>query len=128
MKNNLKFMQKKFQAEECIAYFRENPIFENIFRGFREKYASYGDFSGTVILKNISESDLEVLEGFFQKNFHGKKSISISAAGFEKALKESRFEDFSPILKAVIGDVGVSITSYFSKASLNFFITNVRTC
>ena len=86
MKNNLKFMQKKFQAEECTAYFRENPVFEKIFRGFREKYASYGDFSGTVILKNISESDLEVLEGFFQKNFHGKKSISISAARFEKAL------------------------------------------
>ena len=96
MKNNLKFVQKKFQAEECIAYFRENPVFEKIFRGFREKYASYGDFSGTVILKNISESALEVLEGFFQKNFHGKKSISISAAGFEKALKESRFEEFSP--------------------------------
>ena len=96
MKKNWSSGCQKFQAEECAAYFREYPIFDKIFRGFREKYASYGNFSGTVILKNISEKDLEVLEGFFQKNFHGKKSISISAARFEKALKESRFEDFSP--------------------------------
>ena len=96
MKKNWSSACQKFQAEECAAYFREHPIFDKLFRGFREKYASYGNFSGTVILKNISEKDLEVLEGFFQKNFHGKKSISISAARFEKALKESRFEDFSP--------------------------------
>lgn len=96
MKKNWSSGCQKFQAEECAAYFREYPIFDKIFRGFREKYASYGNFSGTVILKNISEKDLEVLEGFFQKNFHGKKSISISAARFEKALRESRFEDFSP--------------------------------
>ena len=91
MKKNWSSACQKFQAEECTAYFREHPIFDELFRGFREKYASYGNFSGTVILKNISEKDLEVLEGFFQKNFHGKKSISISAARFEKALKESRF-------------------------------------
>ena len=96
MKKNWSSACQKFQAEECTAYFREYPIFDKLFRGFREKYASYGSFSGTVILKNISEKDLEVLEGFFQKNFHGKKSISISAARFEKALKKSRFEDFSP--------------------------------
>lgn len=96
MKKSWSSGQQKYQAEECAAYFREYPIFDKLFRGFREKYASYGSFSGTVILKNISEKDLEVLEGFFQKNFHGKKSISISAARFEKALKESRFEDFSP--------------------------------
>lgn len=96
MKQNWSSACQKFQAEECVTYFRDHPIFEKLFRGFREKYASYGNFSGTVILKNISERDLEVLEGFFQKNFHGKKSISISAARFEKALRESRFENFSP--------------------------------
>lgn len=37
-----------------------------------------------------------MLEGFFQRNFHGKKSISISAARFEKALKDSRFGSLSP--------------------------------
>ncbi len=96
MKESWSRGQQKYQTEECIAYFREYPIFDRIFRGFREKYASYGSFSGTVILKNISERDLEVLEGFFQKNFHGKKSISISSARFEKALRDSRFDSLSP--------------------------------
>ena len=96
MKKSWSSEQQSLQAEECMGYFREHTIFDKIFRGFREKYASYGSFSGTVILRNISERDLEVLEGFFQKNFHGKKSISISAARFEKALKDSRFASLSP--------------------------------
>ena len=55
MKQNWSSGCQKFQAEECVTYFRDHPIFEKLFRGFREKYASYGNFSGTVILKNISE-------------------------------------------------------------------------
>lgn len=88
--------QQSLPARECMDYFREHSVFDRMFRGFREKYASYGSFSGTVILKNLSEEDLEVLEGFFQKSFHGKKSVSVSAARFEKALKESRFGGFLP--------------------------------
>ena len=48
-------------------------------------------FSGTVSLRNLTLDDIEDLEGFFQKNFHGQKSVSISASRFEKALKSSRF-------------------------------------
>ena len=33
-----------------------------------------------------------------------------------------------PAFLSAVGDVGVTITSYFSKALLNLFITNVRTC
>ena len=36
--------------------------------------------------------------------------------------------DFEPISNATVGDVGVNITSYFSNAFWNSFITNVRTC
>ena len=36
--------------------------------------------------------------------------------------------DLDPISNATVGDVGVNITSYFSKALLNSFVTNVRTC
>ena len=81
---------------ECVEYFREKPVFDRLLRGFREKYASYGGFSGTVTVRNLSEEELEDLEGFFQKNYHGQKSVSISAARFEKALKNSRFDRFSP--------------------------------
>ena len=88
--------QMRTQDEECIAYFKEYSVFKKLFQGFREKYASYGTFSGTVTLRNVNAEDIEVLEGFFQKNFHGQKSVSISAAKFEKALSDSRFGMFTP--------------------------------
>ena len=93
-------------TRECADYFRERPVFDRLLRGFREKYMSYGSFSGTVTVRNLSEEDIEDLEGFFQKNFHGQKSVSISAARFEKALKNSRFDGCQPkeILEQYFGE------------------------
>ena len=81
--------------EDCLRYFRERPVFGKLLRGFREKYLSYGRFAGTVILKNLKESEREDLEGFLLRNYHGKKSASISAESFEKALSGSRFAGIS---------------------------------
>ena len=96
-------MKKKWNRElqnsldrDCMAYFCERPVFDRLLRGFREKYESYGSFSGTVSLRNLTLDDIENLEGFFQKNFHGQKSVSISASRFEKALKNSRFGEIGP--------------------------------
>lgn len=83
-------------CKACVEYLREYPVFEKVLEGFREKYRSYGSFAGTVTLRNLTEEEREVLEGFFQKNYHGQKSISVSAARFEKALQESRFAGVSP--------------------------------
>ena len=83
-------------AGECIRYFREHPVFAKLFAGFREKYASYGAFAGTVVLRHLTEQKTEDLEGFFQKSFHGQASVFVSAARFEKALRESRFAEIPP--------------------------------
>ena len=83
-------MDEKLRAE-CLRYFRERPVFGKLLRGFREKYLSYGRFAGTVTLKNLKESEREDLEGFLLRNYHGKKSASVSAERFEKALAGSRF-------------------------------------
>ena len=83
-------------AEQCVKYFREHSVFAKILTGFRKKYASYGTFAGTVVLRNLTMQETEDLEGFFQGNFHGQTSVSISAARFEKALNESRFAGISP--------------------------------
>ncbi|MDY3773888.1 MAG: TIGR02679 domain-containing protein [Eubacterium sp.] len=80
---------------ECLLYFRSEKIWARIFKAFRKKYISYGYFTGTVKITGLSFEDVEVLEGFFGKNFHGKKSASISAVSFEKALSLSRFRDIS---------------------------------
>lgn len=96
MRKNWNKEPQSLLYKECVEYFRSRPVFGKILRGFREKYVSYGSFSGTVTVRNLTEEELEDLEGFFQKNYHGQKSISISAARFEKALRESRFEDLEP--------------------------------
>ena len=82
--------------EECMEYFRHKPVFDRLMKGFREKYESYGYFTGTVQLKLETEADRDDLEGFLQRNYHGRKSASVSALRFEKALKDSRFSYMEP--------------------------------
>ena len=83
--------------EECMEYFRHKPVFDRLMKGFREKYESYGYFTGTVQLKLETEADRDDLEGFLQRNYHGRKSASVSASRFEKALKDSRFGVIEPV-------------------------------
>ena len=96
-------MKKKWNKEpqnsldrECVEYFCRKPVFDRLLCGFREKYASYGKFAGTVVLRSLTGEDIELLEGFFQKNFHGQKSVSVSAVQFQKALKNSKFGEMEP--------------------------------
>ena len=82
--------------KECLTYFHQNPVWEKILKGFRDKYSSYGRFGGKVVLKNLKSRDIEELEGFFGKSFHGQKSVTVSAEKFQQALKESRYKDIPP--------------------------------
>lgn len=84
------------KEEACLSYFRSSEVWTRLFRGFQTKYQSYGRFAGTVKLGALSAADIEVLEGFFAKNFHGQKSVSISAKRFEAALAESRYKGLTP--------------------------------
>lgn len=84
------------EENNCIAYFKSNPVWERLLYGFWEKYRSYGEFSGTVVLRGLSMEEIEGLEGFFAKSYHGKKSVSISADRFCKALAASRFSMVTP--------------------------------
>lgn len=92
--------------KECLEYFRADSIWKKVFNGFREKYRSYGSFSGNVNIKNLKAEDVEALEGFFGTSFHGKKSATISAKKFSNALTQSRYREISPeeILEAFFGE------------------------
>ena len=89
-------MEQEQLKRECINYFKQHTIWKKVFNGFRNKYRSYGKFSGTVVLKNLSVEDIEELEGFFGMNFHGKKSVSVSADRFCKALSHSKYGSVTP--------------------------------
>lgn len=84
------------QEHSCIAYFKSNPVWDRVFRGFWEKYRSYGSFSGKVVLQKITAEEVEGLEGFFAKSYHGKKSVTVSAERFSQALLSSRFSNMTP--------------------------------
>lgn len=95
MKRRWNSGQQKLE-NECRTYLKEQKIFKRLLEGFWKKYESYGMFTGTIELRNLTEHEREELEGFFGKNFHGKKSASISAAKFRKAWESSRFGEISP--------------------------------
>lgn len=95
-----------YKDNDALKYFKMNKVWNRLFRGFKVKYESYGYFTGTVKLTGLSIEEIEVLEGFFGKNFHGQKSISISAKAFERALLKSRYSDYkaTEILELFFGD------------------------
>ncbi len=82
--------------KECLKYFHQSPVWKKVLKGFRDKYSSYGRFGGKVVLKNLKSQDIEELEGFFGKSFHGQKSVTVSAEKFRQALEASRYKDITP--------------------------------
>lgn len=89
-------MEREQLKKDCVDYFKQHAIWKRIFEGFRKKYCSYGRFSGTVVMKNLSGEEIEELEGFFGMNFHGKRSVTISADRFCNALLHSKFSSVTP--------------------------------
>ena len=104
-------MQRLNEIErECLAYFKSDSIWHKLLSGFWEKYASFGHFTGSVRVANPSAHEIDVLEGFFGHNFHGQKSITISAERFSKALCASRYAEVSPrqLLQLYFGSAPIS--------------------
>lgn len=104
-------LKKREQLKkDCIDFFKQSQIWNRLFIGFRNKYESYGRFSGKVTIRDLSANDIEELEGFFQENYHGKRSVTISAEKFEKALLKSKFQNISPqeVLSSFFGEQIIS--------------------
>ncbi len=87
-------MSKKVKLEDAMEYFRQ-PAFVRIFEGLRKKYSSLGHVGGTVILNPLRPYERDGLEGFFQMDCHHKKSLTISVEQLEKALKKTKFSEFT---------------------------------
>lgn len=93
------------QLEECIRYFRQRKIYDKLFVKVADKYRSLGHFGGSVRLSGLCAEDCRQLGGFFQKDYEGQKTVTISAAAMEKALADSRFAGLSweEILRGYFG-------------------------
>jgi len=95
MKKLWKNVPLSFLEEECIQYLEDNPVLGKVLSLFCEKYKSYGVVAGSVDMGKVTSGDMETLEGFFQKNYHGKPKIRITAKNLEKALINSKFAEIS---------------------------------
>ncbi|MFI3214479.1 MAG: TIGR02679 domain-containing protein, partial [Eubacteriales bacterium] len=76
-------------TKSCLSYLSEHKILCKLMEGFTEKYRSFGTVCGNVTLTRLREEDIEILEGFFGKSFHGKKKTTISASTVSKAIANS---------------------------------------
>lgn len=94
------------RLEECIRYFRQRKIYDRLFEKAADKYRSLGHFGGTVQLSGLSREDCRDLGGFFQKDYEGRKTVTISAVAMEKALERSRFAGlrWEDILQSYVGE------------------------
>ena len=78
--------------QEALAYFRDKQPWPALLSKLRDKYISLGHVGGSVTLTGLSLAEKELLGGFMQKNYRGSKSVTISAAAFQRALDDSRFQ------------------------------------
>lgn len=94
------------KLQRCIAYFKERTIYRKLFEKVREKYASLGHLGGAVQMTGLNEEERRQLGGFFQKDFSGKKTVTISYTAMEKALENSRFAGlkWEEILRGYFGE------------------------
>ncbi|MBD5088891.1 MAG: DUF2399 domain-containing protein [Clostridiales bacterium] len=87
-------MDKDIKLEEAMRYFRQ-PGFARLFEGLRERYCSLGHVGGKVVLKPLKNFEKDTLEGFLQMDCHSKKSLTVSVERLEKALKKTKFSQFT---------------------------------
>ena len=89
-------MQSKEKLlEECVSYLRARPVFDRVLRQVREKAESLGHIGGKTIISIRSGAERDQLEGFFQKNLHGKKQLTVSVELLERTVADSRFAALS---------------------------------
>ena len=58
MKRRWNSGQQKLE-NECRTYLKEQKIFKRLLEGFWKKYESYGMFTGTIELRNLTEHERE---------------------------------------------------------------------
>ncbi|MDF2472329.1 MAG: hypothetical protein K0R21_111 [Anaerocolumna sp.] len=86
--------------QEAVSYFKNNKGYDRLFLGIQDKYASLGLMGGSVTLADLRAEEREVLEGLFHRSFRSQQSASVSIVKLEKALKTTKFGEFT--LKEIV--------------------------
>lgn len=90
-------MKEQTQSElldQALLYFKR-PCFERLFEQLYQRCYSLGRLGGTVKISRLRADEADALEGFLQKDCHGKKEISISVGKIRKALLGTKYKELS---------------------------------
>lgn len=79
------------QENNCIAYFKSNPVWDRVFRGFWEKYRSYGSFQEKLCYKKLQRRKSKDLRDFCKEFPWEKECDGISGAFFAGIAKQQVF-------------------------------------
>lgn len=92
------------QAQECAAWFREDPAFHRLLVELRKKYRQYGRAAGTVSLPDASEEECGAARRVLGRDF--RPPLKFRAAEFEAELQKGRFGSvrLSEVLACYFGE------------------------
>ncbi len=77
---------------EAIEYFKKNVGYDRLFKSMKNKYVSYGEVKGNIIINNPTEIEKQALSGLMKKDFSKNLSITINLNKLQEILQNTRFE------------------------------------
>ena len=81
----------KIEEENALKYFKENIGYRRLFKNLREKYISYGEIKGNIIINKPSNEEKQALSGLMKKDYSRNSSITINLKKLQERLDESKF-------------------------------------
>ena len=77
--------------EEVVQYFKNNIGYLRLLKGIKNKYVSYGEMKGNVIITNPTKEERQALSGLMKKDYSKNKTITINIIKLQEQLQNTRF-------------------------------------
>ena len=61
------------ELKEAVKYFKNNNGYLRLLKGIKNKYVSYGEIKGNVVITNPSKEEIQALSGLMKKNYSKEK-------------------------------------------------------
>jgi len=77
--------------EDAVKYFKGNNGYNRLFKGIKDKYVSFGEIRGNVVINKPTLEEKRALSGLMKKDYSSNLSISVNLNKLLQRLDESRF-------------------------------------
>ncbi len=96
--------------EEAVQYFKNNNGYLRLLKGLKNKYISYGEIKGNVVISNPTDEEKQALSGLMKRDYSRNKTININIAKLQKQLQTTRFSgiDLKDFINAYFNEEIVS--------------------